>query len=192
MLEENLSVCVDSEGRRISNKRKKCFLITAVMNKYDPNEVFINSFGRRMKKTGTKVDFDPLTKHCAILDNCICSKNTDCASTQICTRLPGYSYRVCKTKNEIAEFEFDKSLLPAPLGIVTYLVSVVPTLITAAISNCSLTDAVGAVSNLILGAVQVDNVLETVGTLGKQLKKLKSLKDVVGAVNDVLVSVLNG
>ncbi|XP_037034206.1 L-gulonolactone oxidase 5-like [Bradysia coprophila] len=52
----------------------------AIMNKYDPNEVFINNFGRRVKRTGYKLDIDPKTKHCALLDNCFCSKNCDCSS----------------------------------------------------------------------------------------------------------------
>lgn len=162
------------------------------MNKYDPDEVFINNFGRRIKRTGTTVDIDPLTKHCALLDNCICSKNSDCASTQICTTLPGYKYKVCKTKNEIAECVFDKNLLPPPLGVVTYLVSEVPTLLTAVISNCSLTDAVGTVGLLLNGFNPIENVLQTVGTLGKQLGKLKSLGDVVGVVDQLLVGVLSG
>lgn len=163
------------------------------MNKYDPNEIFINNFGRRIKRTGKKVDMDhPLTTHCALLDNCICSKNCDCASNQICSTLPGYKYRVCKTKNEIPEFVFDKSILPPPLGVVTYLVSEVPTLITAVISNCSITDAVGTVGLLLKGLNPVENVLQTVGTLGKQLGKLHSLGDVFGTAHDVLVGVLSG
>ncbi|XP_037034051.1 L-gulonolactone oxidase-like [Bradysia coprophila] len=164
----------------------------AIMNKYDPNELFINNFGRRLKQTGTKIDMDPLTKHCAILDNCICSENDDCASTQICTTLPGYTYNVCQTKNEIAEVVFDKSVLPPPLGIVKYLVSVVPTLIKTVISDCTLKGVVGTVGLLIKGVTQVDNVLETIGTLGKQLSELKSLGDVVGAVDDLLVGVVSG
>lgn len=162
------------------------------MNKYDPDEVFINNFGRRIKRTGTTVDTDPLAKRCALLDNCICSKNGDCASTQICTTLPEYKYKVCKTKNEIAEFVFDKSSFPPPLGVVPYLVSVVPTLLKAVISNCSLTDAVGTVGLLLNGLNPVENVLQTVCTLGQQLGKLHSLGDVVGAVDQVLVGVLSG
>lgn len=53
------------------------------MNKFDPNEVFINNFGRRMKGTGSVIDEDPATKHCALLDNCICSKNKDCGDTNL-------------------------------------------------------------------------------------------------------------
>ncbi|KAG4068841.1 hypothetical protein HA402_004989 [Bradysia odoriphaga] len=153
---ESLDLKLDKTARRN---------FVAVMNKYDPNEIFINNFGRRLKQTGTKVDMDPLTKHCAILDNCICSENDDCASTQICTTLPGYTYNVCQTKNEVAEVVFDKSLLPAPLGIVQYLVSVVPTSVNTVISNCTLKGVVGTIGSLIRGITQVDNVLETVGTL---------------------------
>lgn len=162
------------------------------MNKYDPNEVFINNFGRRIKGTGTKVDVDPLTTHCALLDNCICSKNSDCAITQKCSTLPGYKYRVCKTKNEIKEFNFDRGILPPPLGVVNYLISEVPTLLTAVISKCSVIDAIGTVGILLSGANPVENVLQTVGTLGKQLGKINSLGDVIKAANDVVIGVLNG
>ncbi|KAJ6646763.1 L-gulono-1,4-lactone dehydrogenase [Pseudolycoriella hygida] len=173
---------------KLDEKARQKFI--SVMNKYDPNEVFINNFGLRLKRKGTKVDTDPKTIHCALLDNCICAKNTDCASTQICTTLPGYSYRVCKTKNEVAEIVFDKSLLPPPLGVVKYLVSVVPTLVKGVISKCSLKDVVGTVKLLLRGFRPVDHVLEVVGTLSKQLGKLRSLEDVVHAVDDVLVGII--
>lgn len=108
------------------------------MNKYDPNEIFINNFGRRLKGTGTTIDADPLIKHCALLDNCICSNNTDCGNTQTCTTLPGYSYRVCKTKNEIPEKAVDKSKFPPLAGFLDWLSTTVPTLAAAVIANCSL------------------------------------------------------
>lgn len=122
------------------------------MNKFDPNEIFINNFGRRIKRKGTKVDFDPLTIHCALLDNCICSKDTDCGNDQICTTLPGYTYPVCKTKNEVPEFTVDKSAFPPALGVLGFLLTNVHTLSNAALANCSLGDLIeGAVS--ILGGL---------------------------------------
>ncbi|XP_037034050.1 L-gulonolactone oxidase-like [Bradysia coprophila] len=162
-----------------------------VMTKYDPNEVFINNFGRRIKRTGKKIDIDPLTRHCAILDNCFCSVNSDCASTQICTKLPGYVYNVCKTKNEVAPVTFDRSIFGPPFGFLSYLVSDVPTLVKSVISNCSLTDALGTVVSLVPSIVSVDKALQSAGTLGKQLGKLSSLTDVVGAVDDVLDGLLH-
>lgn len=87
------------------------------MNKYDPNEVFINSFGHRIKESGTKVDLDPLLTRCALLDNCFCTKNGDCGKNQICTTISGYSYRVCKTKNEIPVDFFPKIEFPSASGI---------------------------------------------------------------------------
>lgn len=106
------------------------------MNKFDPDEVFINNFGRRLKKKGTKVDTDPLVVRCALLDNCFCSKDSDCGATQICTTLPGYNYLVCKTKNEVPS-AFNKGLLPPPLGILNFLIYNVPNLGRALLGNCS-------------------------------------------------------
>lgn len=105
------------------------------MNKFDPNEVFINNFGRRIKRKGTKVDIDPLTTRCALLDNCICSKNSDCGEHQMCTTLPGYSYRVCKTRNEVPEFTTDK--FPPTLGGLGFLLMNIPTIAKAAHANCT-------------------------------------------------------
>lgn len=163
------------------------------MEKYDPNEVFINNFGRRIKRTGTKQDVDPLaTKRCALLDICICSQDADCGARQICTTLPGYNYTVCKTRNEIPEVIFDRSLLPPPLGVVSYLVSDVPTLVTAVLSKCPVTDAIGTVGLLLPGLLGVENVLQTVGVLGKQLSKLHSLAELTGSVTGALIGLLNG
>lgn len=88
----------------ISAKNNPLFALTAIMNKYDPDERFINNFGRRLKGTGSKVDTDPLLTRCALLDNCFCTKNADCGADQSCTTLPGYAYRVYKTKNEVPDF----------------------------------------------------------------------------------------
>lgn len=165
------------------------------MNKYDPDEIFINNFGRRLKRTGTKMDIDPKTIHCAILDNCICSKNSDCGTNQICSTVSGYVYKVCRTRNEVAPVVTDiKSLVPPPLGIVPWLVSTLPTLVKSVISNCSLTDAVGTVGLLLPSLIPMitDKPLQTAGTLVEQLGKLKSLGDLVGEVGTTLVGILNG
>lgn len=119
-----------------------CFDVAA-MNKFDPNEIFINNFGRRIKHKGTKVDIDPLTTHCAILDNCICSKDADCGYYQTCTTLPGYSYRVCKTRNEVPEFTVHKNGFPPSLGVLGYLLTSIPTLANAALANCTVKDLLG-------------------------------------------------
>lgn len=107
------------------------------MEKFDPKKIFLNNFGRRMTKNGTKIDFDPLTTRCALLDNCFCSKHSDCAATQLCTTIPGYTYPVCKTKNEVPETQLDKSAFPPPSGLLNWFVTVVPTLATAALARCS-------------------------------------------------------
>lgn len=162
--------------------------ITGVMNKYDPDEVFINNFGRRIKRTGDKIDIDPLTKHCALLDNCFCSRDSDCASTQICTKLPGYVYNVCKNKNEVAPVAFDRSLFRPPFGILSYLVSDVPTLVRSVIANCTMTNPIGALGSLLPG--RAENVLQTAGSLSAKLGGLKLLDGVVGAVGDVVGGLL--
>lgn len=107
------------------------------MNKFDPDEIFINNFGRRMKRTGSTVDIDPLTTHCALLGNCICSQNDDCGYTQTCTTISGYNYYVCKTRNELPELPLDKNEFPPPFGVLGYLITDVFTLASAARANCS-------------------------------------------------------
>lgn len=107
------------------------------MNKFDPNEVFINSFGRRIKDSGTEVDVDPLVTRCALLDNCFCTKNSDCGDNQICTTISDYHYRVCKTKNEVPIDFFPKFILPNATGIVNFLSTQSGTLATALLSECS-------------------------------------------------------
>lgn len=114
------------------------------MNKFDPNEVFINNFGRRIKGTGTTVDTDPLAVRCALLDNCFCSNNSDCGRTQTCTTIPGYNYNVCKTMSE-APLVFNRASLPPPLGIVSFLAADVPTLAVAVLGNCT----IGALGNTL-------------------------------------------
>lgn len=119
------------------------------MNKFDPNEVFINNFGLRMKRKGTKVDIDPLTVRCALLDNCICSKDTDCGDGQTCTTLPGYNYHVCKTRNEAPEFTMDKGTFPPALGVFGYFLNNIHTLAHAALANCSLDDLIGGAIGIL-------------------------------------------
>ncbi|OXA60733.1 L-gulonolactone oxidase [Folsomia candida] len=72
------------------------------MNKFDPNEVFINNFGRRLKKTSSKQDLHPAEIHCGIRDNCFCSKNSDCAVTQTCTTFPNSTFRNTKLTTSAA------------------------------------------------------------------------------------------
>lgn len=83
------------------------------MNKFDPNEVFINNFGRRLKKTSSKQDLHPAEIHCGIRDNCFCSKNSDCAVTQTCTTFPNSTFRVCQTIGE-TPINFDSFILLSP------------------------------------------------------------------------------
>lgn len=127
----------------------------AAMNKFDPNEVFINNFGRRLKRTGTKVDTDPLVNRCALLDNCFCSVDSDCGATQTCTTISGYTYRVCKTRNEVPSV-FTRGLLPPPLGILNFLASTVPNLALALLGNCSFYTLISTLRN---GTV---NILQTI------------------------------
>lgn len=116
------------------------------MNKFDPKEIFINNFGRRLKSKGTKVDTDPLLKHCALLDNCFCSNNTDCGKTQICTTLPGYKYRVCKTRNEVP-LVFNRGSLPSPLDLMDFLMTDVPTLALALLGHCTVDVLLNVITN---------------------------------------------
>lgn len=110
---------------------------TEAMDKFDPYEIFINNFGRRIKRKGAIVDTDPLTTHCALLSNCICSQNSDCGAEQICTTISGYTYPVCKTINEIPESAMDKSKLPPPFGLLGFIVKNIVTSATAAYAHCS-------------------------------------------------------
>ncbi len=124
------------------------------MNKFDPNEVFINNFGRRLKKSGTKVDIDPLVTRCALLDNCFCSKDADCGATQTCTSITGYNYRVCKTRNEVPT-RFNKWSLPPPLGILNFLINSVPALASAYMGNsCSFNSLILTLSGTTVGILQ--------------------------------------
>lgn len=188
-LDKALWVCVHEKLTKANVNQ--LLIVTAVMNKYDPDEVFINNFGRRLKRTGDKIDIDPLTTHCAILDNCFCSRDSDCASTQTCTQLPGYFYNVCKTKNEVAPVRFDKSLFPVPFGVLSYLVSEVPTVVKSVIAKCTLKDPLGTVGSLVPVIVAPDKALETLETLVDKLGELKSLDDVIGGIGGVVGGIVH-
>lgn len=119
------------------------------MQRFDPNQIFQNNFGRRLTKSGSDIDFDPKTTRCALLDNCICSKDSDCAVTQRCISLTGYNYTVCKTKNEVPEVQLIKSSFPPPLAVLDWLSITVPTLVIAALAKCSLGLGLSTVSSVI-------------------------------------------
>ncbi|KAJ6635226.1 L-gulonolactone oxidase 5 [Pseudolycoriella hygida] len=122
---------------------------TAVMTKYDPNGVFLNSFGHRLKKTGTKVDLDPMVKHCALLDNCFCSADGDCGKNQICTKISGYNYNVCQTKNEIPVDFFPHIILPKEngTGLLNFFSTEVQAIANALQGKCSITSLISAIGD---------------------------------------------
>jgi len=60
------------------------------MQKYDPNGIFLNKFGRRILDLSNEMNVDPSVKRCALQDYCICSKNSDCTSLQSCGMVSGY------------------------------------------------------------------------------------------------------
>lgn len=107
------------------------------MKKYDEDGVFVNKLGLRIARKGTKVNMNPEQVHCALLDSCICTTNTDCGPSQICTTLTGYTYRVCKTKNEEAECIVDRSGFPALGDVIKYLKTDVPQLAADVLDKCS-------------------------------------------------------
>jgi len=122
--------------KKLVPEARKSFV--AVMNKYDPKGTFLNSFGRRMKNIGTKVDVDPAVTHCALLDNCICSKNGDCGKNQICTTIKGYDYNVCKTRNEAPiPVPITESIFPGSNAILGFLTGQALTLSTTLLNNCT-------------------------------------------------------
>lgn len=69
---------------------------TAIVQKYDPNGVFLNKFGKRITGASSELHIDSRVKHCALLDDCFCDKDTDCATGQYCGEL--YGFKVCKDK----------------------------------------------------------------------------------------------
>ncbi|KAG4077289.1 hypothetical protein HA402_009918 [Bradysia odoriphaga] len=88
----------------------------AAMQKYDPNGIFLNNFGRRLMNKDTEIDFDPLTTRCALLDNCFCSNSSDCGEQQNCTSISGYNYPVCQTRNVVAS-RFERHDYPATFEV---------------------------------------------------------------------------
>jgi len=90
------------------------------MNKFDPNGIFMNNFGRRIKGLDTKIDLDPKVNRCALLDNCLCESDSDCGVNQICGTIPGYPDKpVCRVPNDdkvvsqIQNFKYPKNSLVA-------------------------------------------------------------------------------
>lgn len=75
------------------------------MQKYDPNGVFLNKFGRRIKGASSELTIDSKVKHCALQDHCFCTEATDCATGQFCGQL--YGFRVCE--------DLPAKVLPLPL-----------------------------------------------------------------------------
>jgi len=73
------------------------------MNQYDPNGVFMNNFGRRLKGVGTTMDVDPAATRCALLDYCFCSTSADCGPSQTCASFPNIpQMRTCRTPQDNA------------------------------------------------------------------------------------------
>lgn len=109
-------------------------LFSATMDKYDPNGIFLNDFGRRIKQIGNKTDSDPLSTHCGLLDNCFCFSNSDCADSQTCTSIPGYNYTVCKTINE-CPILLDQLTFPSMPDLLDWLNNTLPGLVTEALND---------------------------------------------------------
>ena len=94
------------------------------MQQYDPNGVFMNDFGRRLKGIDTKINTDPLSTRCALLDNCVCSKNNDCGPTQTCSRIDGYpDYPVCKSPGNVLQILDPNPNIPLNMSISDLLAS---------------------------------------------------------------------
>lgn len=124
-------------------------LFSAAMHKFDPKGIFQNNFGRRLLGISTKSDIDPQVVHCALLDNCFCSKDSDCADSQNCVFLPGYdSFSVCKTRNELPEHQFDKTRF-SNMNPLWYLSVNVPALVAAVLGKCSLGSFVKTVADVL-------------------------------------------
>lgn len=111
------------------------------MNNNDPKGVFMNKIGLRLKGKGTQSDANPLSIHCALLGGCFCSKDSDCGPNQTCTTLSGFTYRVCKTKNEEPECAIcncKENTVPPLKDLVKYLDVDVPKLATNVLSTCTM------------------------------------------------------
>ncbi|XP_037041553.1 L-gulonolactone oxidase-like isoform X1 [Bradysia coprophila] len=121
------------------------------MKKFDPNQIFLNNFGRRLLKIGSKIDIDPLTTRCALLDNCFCSLDTDCGKGQICTTLPGYDdCYVCQAKHVAPVTKFQKNQMPLH-DVLDFLVRTVPLSLISVMIECGLPKALDAVRSTLFG-----------------------------------------
>lgn len=67
------------------------------MRKFDPQGVFLNKFGRRLTLQSNELMTDPKVKKCALQDYCVCGKDADCASSQVCGKLG--KFNICTDKN---------------------------------------------------------------------------------------------
>lgn len=71
------------------------------MDKYDPKELFINTFGERIKYGKDEYTVSAnMVKNCALNEVCICKTNRDCgnegALDYTCGEFPGFPrYNVC-------------------------------------------------------------------------------------------------
>ncbi|KXN70656.1 hypothetical protein CONCODRAFT_17439 [Conidiobolus coronatus NRRL 28638] len=64
------------------------------MQKYDPNGIFLNKFGKRLLGSGDEAyDIPSKVTRCAIGNYCICKKDSDCPKNYKCGSLAGY--KVC-------------------------------------------------------------------------------------------------
>ncbi|XP_037042731.1 probable L-gulonolactone oxidase 6 [Bradysia coprophila] len=131
---------------KLDPQARKNFI--AAMKKFDPKGIFLNNFGRRLLGTGTRIDADPKTIHCALLDNCFCSEDSDCVESQSCTSLPGYeNYPVCKTRNEVPII-FEKNRFSG-VNLLQYLSVTLPTLAAEAVTKCSVGSVIKTVTNVV-------------------------------------------
>ena len=85
------------------------------MKEFDPNGIFLNAFGRRLIGVCSLTSSDSEVRHCALLDNCVCAWDTDCAVGQRCSRIQGYpNFPVCKSPPRDPT---DNRLHPEPLSL---------------------------------------------------------------------------
>ncbi|KXN70657.1 hypothetical protein CONCODRAFT_6736 [Conidiobolus coronatus NRRL 28638] len=67
-------------------------LFQQAMQKYDPNGLFLNKFGKRLLRSGDEAyDIPSKVTRCAILNYCICKKDSDCPINYKCGNLVGYN-----------------------------------------------------------------------------------------------------
>jgi len=96
----------------------------------------MNKFGRRLVGTDTAIDLDQKVRRCAMLDNCICSKSSDCGPGQVCGYVEGYwSHPVCRTLNdELVLKQVQKAELP--INFVAWILETIPALVLTAKARC--------------------------------------------------------